>query len=367
MEGARRRVVRLWGHLDDDRRRVARLWGYVVTLGLVAIVCLVCGHVYVSGDGMMSAAFSASLVAHLSSKLSGRELVATLLGTIGLYVVGGAAIDGGGLPWILGRVLGALGLTSLTLQVSRLVRLPAAAWLSERGSYAALTMMAPMFSLAFSSAIGLPGVIRSDVLDGPVFKFDRLLFGGIAPVVVAGKFLSSHPWLSQAATISYWAPQPLNVFVYLAERRQRLEHDLLLTLFISAVVGCAFYTFFPVVGPGYVLPGFPNVASLTPVIGSVPVDIPRNCMPSLHMVNALLIAVHAWRLGSRRWKLLAAINVGLTAVATIGLGYHYVTDLLVALPFTYGVVGAVGRNTRAAAIGGGICVMLLVFVGLVYR
>lgn len=358
-------MVRLWGHLDADRRRAVRLWGYVVTLGLVAIVCLLCGHVYVSGDGMMSAAFTASIVAHVGSKLSPRELAATALGTMGLYIVAGAAIDSGGMPWILGRLIGALGLASLTVQVARLVRLPPAAWISERGSYAALTMMAPMFSLAFSSAIGLPGAIRSDVLDGAVFKFDRLLFGGIAPVVVAGKFLSSHPWLSQAATISYWAPQPLNVFVYLTERRQRLEQDLLLSLFVSAFVGCAFYVFFPVIGPGYVLPGFPNVESLTPVLGAVAIDIPRNCMPSLHMVNALVIAVHAWRLGSRGWKVVAAINVGLTIVATIGLGYHYVTDLLVALPFTYGVVGAVGRDARAAAIGGSISVSLLVLVWLV--
>ena len=251
--------------LDDDgrrlRSRVVRLWGYVVALGLVAVGCLLTGHGYVSGDGMMSAAFTASIVAHVSSKLSRRELAATALVALGLYVVGGAAIDAGGMPWILGRVIGALGLASLTLQVGRLVRLPAAAWISERGSYAALTMMAPMFSLAFSSAIGLPGAIRPDVLDGAVFRFDRLLFRGVAPVIVAGKFLASHRWLSRAATISYWAPQPLNVFVYLAERRQRLRHDLLLTLFVSALVGCAFYTFFPVVGPGYVLPGFPNVDS----------------------------------------------------------------------------------------------------------
>ena len=335
-----------------------------MALGLVAIVCLLCGHVYVSGDGMMSAAFTGSIVAHLGSRLSRRELVATALLTVALYVVGGAALDGGGMPWILGRVIGSLGLASLTLQVFRLVRLPAAAWLSERGSYAALTMMAPMFSLAFSSAIGLPGAIRPDVLDGAVFKFDRLLFGGVAPVVVAGKFLAAHPGLATAASISYWAPQPLNVFVYLAERRQRLPHDLLLTLFLSALVGCAFYAFFPVVGPGYVLPGFPNVGSSTPVIGPVALDIPRNCMPSLHFVNALVIAVHAWRLEGRVWKIVAALNVGLTIVATIGFGYHYVTDLLVALPFTYGVVGAVNRNARAAALGVVVSVFLLVLVWL---
>jgi hypothetical protein len=357
-------VNRLWAHLDADRRRVVHLWGYVVALALVAIICVLVGHVYISGDGMMSAAFTASIVAHVSSKLSRRELAATALGAVALYLFGGPALDAGGLPWILGRLIGALGLTSLVLQVARLVRLPAAAWLSERGSHAALTMMAPMFSLAFSSSIGLPGVLRADVLDGAVFRFDRLLFGGITPVVVAGRFLAAHPWLGLAATISYWAPQPLNVFVYLAERRQRLEHDLMLSLFASALIGCAVYTLFPVVGPGYVLPGFPNVASLTPVLGTIAVDVPRNCMPSLHMVNALVIAVHAWRLGGRPWKALAAINVGLTTVATIGFGYHYVADLLVALPFTYGVLGAVGRDARAAAIGGGVSLALLLLVWL---
>ena len=64
----------------------------------------------------------------------------------------------------------------------------------------------------------------------------------------------------------------------------------------------------------------------------------RNAMPSLHTSAALLI----W-LMSRRWSALAQCCAGgllvLTLVATLGLGEHYMPDLLVAAPFVLLVRG----------------------------
>ena len=64
----------------------------------------------------------------------------------------------------------------------------------------------------------------------------------------------------------------------------------------------------------------------------------RNAMPSLHTSAALLI----W-LMSRRWSALAQCCAGgllvLTLVATLGLGEHYMPDLLVAAPFVLFVRG----------------------------
>jgi hypothetical protein len=260
---------------------------------------------------------------------------------------------------VFDRCVSALGLASLAVQVARLTRAPAVAWTSERSGYVALTMLTPMFSLAFASSIALPGILRGGVLDAVVLNFDRLTFGGYLPALAVAGLLAAHPWLAACARFSYWAPAALNICVYLAERRRHSRHDLVRTLFIAGFAGYAFFPFFPVVGPGYVLPGFPNVTSAIPVIAAMPTSIPRNCMPSLHMANALIIAVATWWLVSWRWRVLGVMNVVLTVLATLGFGYHYAADLFAAIPFTYGVFGAARRDARRAAIGWGLTVAFL--------
>jgi PAP2 superfamily len=346
-----------------DPFHVRRLWRFVVALGVVAVVCLIGGHVYIFGDGWMSAALAATALVHASSRPTRRETLATLLLAAAFYARGGAAFDLGGLHPAFDRAVSALGLASLVVQVARLVRMPPADWTSERGGYAALAMLIPMFSLAFASSIALPGLIRSDVYDAIVLHFDRLLFRDHAPAFVIGRWLARHRWLAACAAFSYWAPQPLNVLLYLAERRKRAPRDLITTLLIAGIAGYAFYPFFPVIGPGYIFPGFPSgagdIAFARAAVVAFPTNVPRNCMPSLHLAEALIVAVHAWRLGEGRWRVVGVVDVALTVLATLGFGKHYVADLLAALPFTYGVLGAARRDARAAAVGAGVTILFL--------
>lgn len=346
-----------------DPLHVRRLWRFVVALGVVAVSCLLGGHVYVFGDGWMSAALAATALVHASSRPTRSEALATLLLAAVFYARGGAAFDLGGLDPTFDRAVSALGLASLVVQVARLVRMPPAAWTSERGGHAALAMLVPMFSLAFASSIALPGLVRSDVYDAIVLHFDRVLFGGPAPSFAIGRWLATHRWLAACAAFSYWAPQPLNVLLYLAERRRRAPRDLITTLLIAGIAGYAFYPFFPVLGPGYIFPAFPSgtgdLALARAAAVGFPTSVPRNCMPSLHLAEALIVAVHAWRLGERRWQVVGVVDVALTVLATLGFGKHYVADLLAALPFTYGVLGAARRDARAAAVGAGVTILFL--------
>jgi hypothetical protein len=88
----------------------------------------------------------------------------------------------------------------------------------------------------------------------------------------------------------------------------------------AAVVAPLCYVLFPAVGPAHV--GDPNAA--------------RNCMPSLHVTWAILCLLHI----ARRFRWIAAIFLGLTLTAVIGLGEHYLIDIAGALPFTAFVVFA---------------------------
>jgi hypothetical protein len=100
----------------------------------------------------------------------------------------------------------------------------------------------------------------------------------------------------------------------------------------NLIIGYGVYLFYPAAGPAY---AFPNVfPRLTPVLNGLHAQMlaaPANAMPSLHMSAALLIW---WN--SRHWRYaryLALAFLALTMLATIGLGEHYCTDLIVAVPF----------------------------------
>lgn len=63
-------------------------------------------------------------------------------------------------------------------------------------------------------------------------------------------------------------------------------------------------------------------------------------MPSLHFAWVLMLLW--WTRGQRAWlRISAASFLILTALATLGLGEHYVLDLVVAVPFTVFTVAVV--------------------------
>jgi hypothetical protein len=97
----------------------------------------------------------------------------------------------------------------------------------------------------------------------------------------------------------------------------------------------------------------------------------RNGMPSLHLGSVLLGYWHARPFG--RWaKLVAGVFVVGTILATMGLGEHYMVDLVVALPFTL-MIQAVctpdrveWRRARRTALFGS-AVLLIVWYALLWK
>src|SRR5262249_6129821 len=100
----------------------------------------------------------------------------------------------------------------------------------------------------------------------------------------------------------------------------------------------------------------PPVASLserTLDVGSNP----RNGMPSLHLAGILLSWWHVRPYGLLPRVITALLGL-FTVLATLGLGEHYLVDLVVAFPFTLAVQaacmpqeGALRRVSRAALLG----------------
>jgi len=145
--------------------------------------------------------------------------------------------------------------------------------------------------------------------------------------------------------------------------------ELLLVCAFASIVGQAGYYVTPIVGPGFAFQAkfpdvLPDVAYLPTVAVPVPPQWPRNCMPSIHTVWGL---VFLWNARPFGWaaRAFGAFVLVFTVLATLGLGYHYVVDLVAAVPFA-AVAQAVGTRAtdpRAArlrwqVIGGGVALSL---------
>ena len=80
--------------------------------------------------------------------------------------------------------------------------------------------------------------------------------------------------------------------------------------------------------------------------GLLLIDQPPNCIPSLHISTALLMAYFS----AGRTRAMAIAFSLATAVATIVTGEHYLVDLLLAIPFSAAVVLGVERRLSACVL-----------------
>ncbi len=123
-------------------------------------------------------------------------------------------------------------------------------------------------------------------------------------------------------------------------RRKSPDWAVTLTAFLLAGgIGGALYHLFPAAGPRYAFatyPVLPDIAALSANASPLAPEFIRNCMPSLHATWALLIVMNTRSLSL--WpRRSALVFAGLTLIATLGMGQHYLIDLVVAVPFAVAV------------------------------
>jgi len=152
--------------------------------------------------------------------------------------------------------------------------------------------------------------------DRTFLRLDEML--GFHPVAFADA-ISQHRAVMVTLILAYAA---LPIMIGLA---WVLEQDLVMR---RAVLwgGClcfVFYALFPAVGPGHF-----------DWAHQVPMPAPDNCMPSMHLTWALLIALNA---RSLRLRIVLWVYAVLVAAATLVLREHYLVDLIAAVPFTIAV------------------------------
>ena len=263
------------------------------------------------------AAVSAAVVAFLIHQLPDpgghlglRQLLQSSLGVAALLTMGGLSLRATGRQrtWVRLHLLQAVVLILFVWVTPTFLQLSAALW--------------------------------PTTLDAPVYAAS--LSYGFSSTFALGRLFAAHRWLAQLCQLAYFAlPVAFAAAFALQLRRPRLPPvDALRSFLALAVAGYCFYALYPVAGPRFVFgelypTHLPDPQLVLERLHHV-VPVPRNCMPSLHTAWAIAV-VWATR-GAPAWLRGVALSFCLlTLAATLGLGFHYLPDLVVAFPFALAV------------------------------
>jgi len=214
---------------------------------------------------------------------------------------------------------------------------------AERSRYLVQLADALVLPVAGSMlAFGLWSAFRvNPVYDMRMDAFEANL-GGHFSLFAARTYPLLFP-LSAVATACYFTLPIVMTLIAAAQPDIRRQSNVLMASVAAGACGFALYFVCPSVGTfNAFVPPQPNVVPVTPVSGSLftaIVDVPRNAMPSLHAVWALLLWFNAETLSvaSRRaLRVFAVMNMW----AAMGPGEHWVMDLVVAVPIAVAIQSA---------------------------
>ena len=203
-----------------------------------------------------------------------------------------------------------------------------------------------------------------------VYAFAPWAAGDVTPLLarLEGPLLEllqeggEHPWASTLFSGIYswvWLTSLIGFGPWLVVRgRERALSQIILGTVLTSLLAAPFFLLFPVFDPwatnpiyGYLGPGHTAVRYLYPHAEIVSLSTiattgrwaTGSCLPSLHIafpfMYALVAARH--RMRTEAW-LLAAVTVA-TSVSVVYLGRHWITDVIAAVPFAFGVHWLVQR------------------------
>jgi len=163
--------------------------------------------------------------------------------------------------------------------------------------------------------------------------------------------LKSVPVLAALASFDYSAWQ-MFLFAALVSTALWRNYDEakrgLIAFVLCGGLALPIYWLVPVAGPCYGLPHFPENYSGS--LHVVSINAYPNGVPSVHFAMALIVfwLLRHWRIG----RIVGAVHLSLTTLATLGLGEHYAMDLFLAAPYAWAVL----RFSRLASVDARSCV-----------
>ncbi len=221
-------------------------------------------------------------------------------------------------------------------------------------AFVASFWLLPVLSLSHGLLNPLVTAANVGLRDAQLAAMDQQMLGAQASVVL-GELVP--PWLTDILMVCYYGhfvwPLALGLVLYFTDRREAFDEYLIaLSLFFAGNYVC--YALVPAIGPRYFLfHMFPEPLQglwVTSFLDSLMREPPfaRDCFPSGHTGTALLVLVYAFRFCPRFFRVMLLPALGLIAATLVGR-FHYVTDLLCAVPLVMVVVGMAVAWSRATA------------------
>jgi hypothetical protein len=177
-----------------------------------------------------------------------------------------------------------------------------------------------------------------------IYRFD-MPFG--QPSFRLGEIVATHPWCKILVIVSYnliFVAVLGTLAAYLWLRSEAETIMVVKAFVLNCFAAIAFYLIFPVCGPVFAFPHYPQTPPENIVPHPLAINAAPNGIPSVHTSTALLVL---WFL--RRWwwgRIAGGVFLALTILATLGSGEHYLFDLFCAVPYAIGVVWIVYRLDR---------------------
>ncbi len=265
--------------------------------------------------------------------------------------------------WVL---RGASGLAALGFGAILLLGLRAL-WSEREGRENALALLTPavvliLFVLASANVLRLSTSLSPETDDAWLYAFDGSL--GFQPSFWMGRIMYPSLILTRATLLTYLS-LPFAMAVVCAWHVpvgvRRVSWHTLTVLMLAGAAGWLLYNVVPVTGPLYAFSrDFPwqslpykNLSTFTLQKMPLPLGIPRNGMPSLHMGWVVLLWWNSRGL-PRALRAFLMLYLLLTVIATLGSGQHYLVDLVVSLPFALAVqaIASPGLPNRSRRIAG---------------
>ena len=209
----------------------------------------------------------------------------------------------------------------------------------------------PVLLIFTNLGLALAIQLSPKVFDSYLYRFDAIL--GPQASFLAGQLFLRVSFLRILCFHVYSAlplAEVLALLLYL--RGRRMPVNPVVAFATAGVAGFLLYQICPAAGPIHVFgSAFPFAPPANVLLEASPLPgIPRNAIPSLHSAWVILIWWNVRRCAPAiRWS--AAGFALLTLLATLGLGEHYLIDLIVAVPFAAAVQAACAKRWRAAITG----------------
>jgi len=248
--------------------------------------------------------------------------------------------------WVLHVASGfaALGFGALLLLGLR------ALWSEREGRENAKVLLVPALALVFfilacANVLRLTSGLSPQTDDAWLYAFDGSL--GFQPSFWMGKIMYGSLVLTRMTLLTYLS-LPFAMAVVCAWQippaARRVSWHMLTVLLLAGVAGWLLYNVVPATGPLYAfgrdfpwnsLP-YKDLSTFALQKMPLPLGIPRNGMPSLHMGWVVLLWWNSRGL-PRALRAALIFYLFLTVIATLGSGQHYLVDLVVSLPFALAV------------------------------